>query len=148
MTSLPEEILFFARLSAYALFIGTVYWFVSYEVAGTVMLVGFGIAAGVATLVLFWRSPAQAKLGGRTMSGHPSASPSELRPDGPFGDDGGRVPMGSLAPLGIGAGIAVVTFGLVFGPWLVLAGLVLALASAGGWLGEVVREWQAHERSG
>ena len=33
---MADEVRLFGRLSLYALVVGTIYWFVSYEVAGTV----------------------------------------------------------------------------------------------------------------
>ncbi|HXG40643.1 MAG TPA: hypothetical protein VNJ28_06840, partial [Candidatus Limnocylindrales bacterium] len=43
----PEETRLFVRLAAYGLGIGLIYWFVSYETAGTVLLVGFGLGAAL-----------------------------------------------------------------------------------------------------
>ena len=51
---LPEEVRLLGQISVYALVIGTAYWFVSYEAAGTVLLLGFGIATGAGFVVL-WR---------------------------------------------------------------------------------------------
>ncbi len=48
MIRLSEEVLFFARIAAFGLIVGAVYWFVAYEPAGTVMLLGFGVASSVA----------------------------------------------------------------------------------------------------
>jgi hypothetical protein len=44
MSRVPEEVLVFARPAAFGLIVGAVYWFVSYERAGTVLLLGFGTA--------------------------------------------------------------------------------------------------------
>jgi hypothetical protein len=49
---MPEEVKFFGRIGAYGLFIAAVYWFVSYEPAGTVLLGGFGLATGAAFVLL------------------------------------------------------------------------------------------------
>ena len=50
--SLPEEIRFFGRSTLFGIGIAIVYWFVIYEVAGTVLLLAFGIGSGVATAFL------------------------------------------------------------------------------------------------
>src|SRR5439155_1085007 len=57
MRDLPEEVTFFARSAAFALVIATIYWFVSYEPAGTTLLAFFGVASSLAAIVLFraWR---------------------------------------------------------------------------------------------
>ena len=44
--TLPEEVLFFGRLAIYGLAIGTVYWFLTYEAIGTVLLLAVGGALG------------------------------------------------------------------------------------------------------
>ena len=56
MIRLSEEVLFFARIAAFGLIVGAVYWFVAYEPAGTVMLLGFGVASSVASAILWLRS--------------------------------------------------------------------------------------------
>ena len=52
---MADEVKLFGRLSLYALVVGTIYWFVSYEFVGTVMLLGFGLATGLAFIILFRR---------------------------------------------------------------------------------------------
>ena len=52
---MADEVQLFGRLSLYALVVGTIYWFVSYEFVGTVMLLGFGLATGLAFIILFRR---------------------------------------------------------------------------------------------
>ncbi|HEX8941367.1 MAG TPA: hypothetical protein VF763_14525 [Candidatus Limnocylindrales bacterium] len=154
----PEEVWFFLRISAYAFFIGTVYWVVSYEAAGTMLLFGFGLAAGFGTLIL--------ALGARSARRHardPEADGSaavedaavadvtvpevagrpDLAPDGPFGDESGRIPSPTLHPLGLAFGVALAALGLVFGPWLIIPGLAFALVGALGWGSAAMREYLA-----
>lgn len=132
---LPEEVRLLGQISVYALVIGTVYWFVSYEAAGTVLLLGFGIATGAGFVVL-WR-------GSRVSVGADPAAADRgtaNRPDGPFGDESGAIPGASIVPLEIGFGIAVMALGLVFGLWLTAAGVIPFLAGAWSWLRAVARE--------
>jgi hypothetical protein len=131
--ALPEEVRFLGRLAIYALGVGVVYWFVSYEPAGTVLLIGFGIATGAGFVVLWRGSRAAAASAAGTVE-------TSTQPDGPFGDETGAIPLGSLVPLEVGFGIAVIGLGLVFGPWLILAGLIPLLAGAWSWLGAAGRE--------
>ena len=140
----PEEVWFFARLAAYAFFIGTVYWFVSYEPAGTMLLYGFGLAAGFGTLILALGARA-ARRSDRTAGG-PGAATAEVRsllPDGPFGDERGRLPAPTAAPFGVGLGVALTALGLVFGPWLAIVGLALAVVALLEWGRAVSREYRA-----
>ena len=139
---LPEEVLFFAREGAYGLFIGIVYWFVSYETAGTVLLVLFGAGASILALILFAgsRSRRTDELDGNTGEG------GSLQPDGVFGDESGRLPGPGFAPLEVGFGISLAALGIVFGPWLLVAAAV-PLANGGRlWLRGASRELAAVER--
>jgi hypothetical protein len=135
---MPEEIKFFGRLSLFALIAGTIYWFVSYEVAGTVLLVGFGFATGVAFLVL-WRS-------GRKESQAEIHAPN--LPDGPFGDESAPIPTRSAAPLALGFGVAVIALAGAFGPWFLIAGAVPFLLGATDWLRSASRELSQAEAAG
>lgn len=123
---MPEEIRFFGRLSIYALVVGVIYWFLSYEAAGTVLLVGFGIANGAGFLVL-----RGAPRPGTSTEAEREASHA---PDGPFGDESGPVPTRSAAPLAVGFGLAVAGLAGAFGPWFLLAGAVPLAIGAVDWL--------------
>ncbi len=135
---MPEEVAFFGRTSLYGLVIAVVYWFVSYDVAGTGLLFGFGLATGVG-FVLLWRRDraAQRRAGSAAMS--PRAA-SAFDPDRPFTDERGPVPLGSFAPLEVGFGVAVAALGLVFGIWFILAAIIPVLAGAATWVREARRE--------
>ena len=137
----PEEIWFFGRTSGFAIVIATIYAFYTRDTFGTVLLYGFGIASGVAAVVL-WMELRRAR------QGLPSNEERQQETIGvPFSDEAGRVPQGSLAPLGVGLGVGLACFGLVFGPWLILLGGVIALASGRDWLRDISREWDAVERA-
>lgn len=110
----PAETRFFLFLSAFALVIGAIYWFVSYEVAGSVLLVAFGLATGVMGLVLH-------RTGRRGV-------------DRPFLDETGRFPSETPAPLAVGAGIALIALAPIFGPAPLVVGLLPFAWGAWTWL--------------
>jgi Cytochrome c oxidase subunit IV len=127
---MPEEVRFFGRLSVYALLAGVVYWFISYESAGTVLLIGFGVATGVAFLVL--RSSRQRP--------SPVDAAGSRDPDGPFGDESAPVPTRSAAPLAVGLGLALIGLAGAFGPWFLVVGAMPLLIGAADWLRSASRE--------
>ncbi len=135
---MPEEVRFFGRLSLFALAAGLIYWFLSYESAGTVLLLGFGVATGVAFLVLRGgqRRPAPHAAGGAS----DGDAEADTGPDGPFGDESAPVPTRSSAPLAVGFGLAVVVLAGAFGPWFVIVGAVPLLGGAVDWLRAANRE--------
>ena len=87
---MADEVKLFGRLSLYALVVGTIYWFVSYEFVGTVMLLGFGLATGLAFIILFRRDrkvrAARAADGPGTDDAEPDPGPG---PDGRSGTSRG-----------------------------------------------------------
>jgi hypothetical protein len=127
--ALPEEIQFFGRLGAYGIGIGIVYWFLTYEVAGSLLLIGFGLATGLLGALLFLRRPRDPR--------EPEA--------GPFHDESGRVPSATYAPLEFGFGLALVALAPVFGPPMAVASLVPLMLGGAGWLRSAAAEWRAVE---
>jgi len=134
MPGVPEEVSFFARSAAFALVIATIYWFVSYEPAGTTLLAFFGVASSLAAIVLFraWR---------RSVG---SVTPGAERP---FADESGRIPSDTFAPLEVGFGLAVAALGLVFGAWLILAAVLPITLGSLAWLHAAGKELEAIETS-
>jgi hypothetical protein len=127
---MAEEIVVFARSAFYFGAIGAVYWFLTYEVAGSVLLAGSALASAFVAIVL--------RLG---LRGEPrSAEPTAGGPDGPFGDESGRLPSPTAAPLGVGFGLALVVLGLVFTGALTLAGSILVLLASRAWLRAAMAE--------
>jgi hypothetical protein len=122
----PEETRFFLFLSAFALIIGAIYWFVSYEPAGSVLLLAFGAATGVMGLVLH-------RTGRRGV-------------DRPFLDETGRLPSETPAPLAVGAGLALMALAFIFGPAPLLVGLLPFSWGAWTWLGRARAELDAEAR--
>jgi hypothetical protein len=127
---MAEEIAVFARSAAYFGAIGAIYWFLTYEMAGSMLLVGSALASAFVAIVL--------RLG---LRGEQSSAPvSEIRPDGPFGDESGALPAPTAAPLGVAFGLALVVLGLVFTGALVLAGAILVLLASRQWLRAAMSE--------
>lgn len=112
------EVRVFLFMAVFGWVIGAGYWFLTYEVAGTILLVGFGIATGVIGLRL-------ATVGERRLIG---GSERDARPpEQPFGDEGARLPDETIAPFAVGIGAAIAATSLVFG----LAPLVVGILPFG-----------------
>lgn len=112
----------FAGAGAFLVATSTVYWFVSYEDAGTTML-----ALGVLSvfMVAGWLLVQSRRVGLRAED-RPDANPA----DG--AGDLGYFPLLSVWPFVIAAGAVVAANGLVFGVWLGLAGgLLLGIGLVG-----------------
>jgi len=137
---MAEEVRFFGRLSLYALVVGTIYWFISYEAAGTVLLLGFGIATGAGFVVLRRGEP-------RPAVDQDLGPDDPTRPDGPFGDESAPVPTRSAAPLVVGFGVAVMALAGAFGPWFLLTGAIPFLIGAVDWLRSAGRELRQRDRA-
>jgi hypothetical protein len=116
-------------MAAFGLVVGAVYWFLTYETAGSVLLFTFGIASGVAGVAIFLGSrrrpsddeQARAAVAATTVSVEP-------------------VPQPGWAPLLVAVGLGAVALGGALGPWLMIAGLLLTVRSAWGWLHAAVEE--------
>jgi hypothetical protein len=165
LLSNPQEVNFFLFLSAFALVIGAIYWFASYEVAGTLLLVGFGLATGIVgvRLALDPRAAAVRRHAARTTDRDDAdrpAVPERRDPGGrgpaaegsggidrPFVDEAGRLPAETLAPLAVGLGVALVTTGAIFGLAPVIVGLLPFAWGAWAWLHAASAELEATESS-
>jgi prepilin signal peptidase PulO-like enzyme (type II secretory pathway) len=142
---MAEEVWFFGRNALFALVVSGIYWVASYEVVGTVLLFGFGVANAVA-FSLLRRGERQGRAARAGQAGGSTTEPGQ-GPDGPFGDETGPVPTRSAAPLMVGLGIGVAALGAAFGPWLVLAGLLPLLVGATDWLGAANHELDQRVRA-
>ncbi len=151
---MPEETRLFIRSFIFAAVVATIYWFVSYDWAGTVLLGAFSLASLVAFAVLRAEEPHRA--GGGTgqpdraegIVGHVADWVGTTEHPGmerPFEDEQGRIPIGSIAPLMIGVGIALMALGLIFGVWSILAGAIPVLLGVREWIHEVSQELEAVE---
>lgn len=128
MMSLSDEAKVFARMSIFGIVVGGAYWFLTYEVAGTVLLLGFGLAAGLATVANFIRSRRAAS--DATVAGGESVPDEAAEP----------YPEPGWAPLIISLGVGGLALGAAFGPWLTIAGLLVVIAGGASWLSAAIRE--------
>jgi len=114
-TELRVQWRIFLGMAAFVALIGAVYWFMSYEDAGTTLL---ALASGLAALFGGWLLVQDRK--------RPRAAGS-ARPETEH-----YLPDSSLWPLGIGVGVFLAFNGLILGlPWT-LPGVVLVATSIGG----------------
>ena len=111
--------LVFAGTGLFLAVIGGIYWFTSYDPAGTVPLVlglGLGVIPGAFLLRRSATGPALA----------------EDRSDAEPGDGAGPVgtfPVSSVWPVVLAGGAALSGVGLVFGLWSALPGVLLLIAA-------------------
>ena len=114
MTDAATQYRIFFGVAAFMALIGVVYWFASYEPAGTVML---GLAA---TLAAFCGVYLRVQGESTANAGH--ASPAETE----------YLPHSSVWPFGIGLGAWLTASGIIVGLAFAVPGMVvLALALAG-----------------
>jgi hypothetical protein len=117
----------FAGAGAFLTVTSTIYWFVSYEHAGTALL---GMAVAAVLMVAGWLAFQAHRLGGPRPEDRPDAEPSE------GAGDLGYFPASSTWPLVLGAGGVLAANGFVFGVWLGLAGGLLILIGIVGYASE------------
>lgn len=116
------EGLVFAGTAAFFAVVAGLYWFTSYEEAGSVMLlltVGLGLIPGV--WLLWWA---------RRMEARP-----EDREDATLADGAGTVgafPGPTAWPVTLAAGAVIAANGIAFGIWPALPGFVLIVIAACG----------------
>jgi hypothetical protein len=132
----PTEARVFQGIAVLASIVAIVYWFVSYEPAGTLLLVGFAVASGIIGLLLAnagsdWRAAA---------AGRPARDAER-----PLLDESGRIPSPTLAPFAVGIGAAVALLSLVFGPAPLLVGVLPLAWGAADWLRRAAAELDAQE---
>ena len=116
------EAVVFLGVTAFFASIGTLYWFTSYEDAGTTMLAGAALLGLLIGVYLFrWSRRIQAR--------------PEDRPDASLADAAGTTaefPAASIWPFVFGLGATAFATGFVFGVWIfVLGGAIFALGVLG-----------------
>lgn len=112
--------------AAFIFVVDIVYWFVTYEPAGTfllgVMVVGFLFAGGYI---------ATASRGAVLSADRP-----DLRPQDAAGERVGVFAAASPWPLALAGGLLVALVGLVYGVWLLVPGIVITIAALLGLMRE------------
>jgi Cytochrome c oxidase subunit IV. len=143
---MAEELRFFLRTAVYSVLIGVVYWFVSYEVAGSVLLAFVVLATllFVGVSGAFVREardeilPPSGSAGSRVVGSvnrllgfeeHAGSTNSE-----PLAAGLEPIPTGSIWPFIAGLAALLLLLGLIYGPWLLLPGVVLSAGTVWGWI--------------
>lgn len=120
----------FLGVTVFFVIIGLIYWFTSYEDAGSVMLGAsavMGVVAGGAIMVLSRGAPTR----------------TEDDPDATIAEGAGPVavfPTQSIWPFAVGLSAAVAASGFAFGAWLVLIGAGALTVTLICWILEARRE--------
>ncbi len=112
---MKTESFFYLGVTAFFIVIGTIYWFTSYEDAGTTMLVASSLLGLVAGGYLLFQA--------RKFPPRP-----EDRADATLADGAGPVdefPGSTIWPFVFGLGAVIFATGFVFGVWVILAGAVV-----------------------
>jgi hypothetical protein len=138
----PAEARFFQFVGVFGIVVTAIYWYVSYEPAGSVLLLAFGLASGLVGVVL---------AAARRQAPQPRAgTPSGGRPDEsrPYLDESGRIPSPTLAPFAVGVGVSIAATSVVFGPAPLLAGIVPFVWGALAWLHRARSEFDATDLDG
>lgn len=110
----------FGGIAVFMLVIATIYWFMSYEPAGTTFLVVSAGMTGVPALYLAWP---------RARRDQPR--PPHIEP-GHDPHDGVWFPEASIWPFAIGGAMVLVANGFLLGRWLLIPALALLVWSIAG----------------
>ena len=149
----PQETRFFLVVGVFGLVIAAIYWFLTYETAGTILLLGFGLAGGIIGWRLIAARPESVAqgvdredpgVGILAPEGDASASGGGTGGvDRPFGDEAGRLPEDTVAPLALALGVALALTSIVFGPWLIVAAIIPFVWGAWAWFAGARDEYHA-----
>jgi len=136
LRTLSDEVRLFARMSIFGLVVGGAYGLLTGERAGAVLLLAFGLASGLAALAVYLGSGR-----GRRREGPPAASDPDADAIGGAAETEPveQLPEPGWAPLVVAAGIGVLALGGPYGPWLTVAGLLIAIAGGWAWLSAEMR---------
>ena len=116
----------FITLAAFFLVVDAIYWFVSYEIAGTIMF-GLWCVTLLFTAVF---------LGAAANRGAPAGDDPDLRPEERAGEPIGVFSRGSGWPAVLAAGLTAGLAGLIYGTWLLIPGAVVTIAALIGLMQE------------
>jgi hypothetical protein len=139
---MSEEVRFFLRVALYTLSIAVVYWFISYEIAGSVMLLALGLSAvfftaAAGTHLRHGREdapPEGARGIGRALNRLIGFEEHPGQPTDPLAIEDEPIPTSSVWPLVLALGATLLGAGLIFGGWLWVPGALLTAAAAWGWI--------------
>ncbi|HEX5013566.1 MAG TPA: hypothetical protein VFV72_05330 [Candidatus Limnocylindrales bacterium] len=155
LIALSQETKVFLLMAAFGFIVAAIYWFVSYEPAGTILLAGFGLATAVIALLLARSDPTRRRAAApraeppappTTDIGQADTTVSGTEGiDRPFVDETGRLPDPTIAPFAVGAGLALAATGLVFGLAPVIVGALPLAWGAWTWLSSAGEELIATE---
>jgi hypothetical protein len=137
---MPEEIRLFLRTAAFGFGIALVYWIVSGEAIGTILLAAFGLAGAFLVVMLV----VQLRAAGRRLTGRPwqwlGLDPNEAAP---IGVEAGRYPSAGWAPLTAGLGVSIAILAAVYGLVFLVLAAPLVLFAARAWLHRASAEYRA-----
>ncbi|MFN2388628.1 MAG: hypothetical protein ABR575_03340 [Actinomycetota bacterium] len=142
---MAEEIRFFVRTALYALVIAAIYWFVSYEEAGTLLLIGIvvGSLLFVSVIALTVRGARRELLPGRGARGNRALGAAD-RALG-FHDDPGDgpsaplelteepLPRSSIWPVAVALAAMLIGLGALYGAWFWIPGSAFGASALWGW---------------
>lgn len=131
---MAEEVRFFLRVALFTTVIGTIYWFVSYEEAGSVLLAGI-VASALFFIVLIVGGVRSVRSGPKNVKGILGFEETDRDDPLALGED--VFPTASAWPLIASVAAVLLTVGLVYGPWLWIPGVALGLTGVWGWLTEL-----------
>jgi hypothetical protein len=140
---MTDEAAVWLRIFAFGLVTSAIYWFASYEPAGTIALLVFGLGPGVAGLYLYLHQRATTPRESWLARVQRFAGVAKDRAQGPAeleSDDLGVVPSPSIWPFLLSLGLTVAVTGLAFGLWLLLLGSGILAVSVVGWLATINQE--------
>lgn len=109
----------FGGVGAFIALMAVIYWFTSYENAGSVMLVVAAIL-GLWAGTFLWRSARHLEVSAPRSGAAPVEGTAFL-------------PAASPWPLGIGLGLTLVLNGLLIGTWFLVPGVMVLGVSVAGW---------------
>jgi Cytochrome c oxidase subunit IV len=137
-----EEVRFFLRTALYTLTITVIYWFVSYEIAGSTLLLTLGLAAIFFVVV----GVVMIRQAGKHTVPDDTRSANGLRRLVGFDEAAGEgagfplaieedlIPSSSIWPLVTAVAAFLLGLGLIYGGWMWGPATVLAIVALWGWV--------------
>ena len=139
---MAEEIRFFLRTAIYTLTITVVYWFLSYEIAGSTLLLSLGLSAifFVAVGFVMIRHAKEEPLPGETRPANVVQRTLGFdEPEGetvraPLALEDDPIPSSSIWPLATAVAALLMGLGLIYGGWMWGPGIAIAIVALWGWV--------------